>query len=278
MVAVSGGVDSVVMLDMLVRRGGRQLVVAHVDHGIRKQSAKDAAFVEDLARQLGLPFESVRLELGSSSSEEAARQARLLWLEAIRQKHNAAAIATAHHQDDVLETLAFNIVRGTGWRGLASLRESPRRRRPLRHMTKADIVRYAIDRQLKWREDSTNSDLRYSRNYLRHGLVARLPMATRQQLLHLADKQIALRQAIEEETARLQEPEGPIDRHRLIMVDDRVGEELLRAWLGKSYERPTLRRLLHFARTARPGKKFALGPNHFVVANSGELVVLAADD
>lgn len=278
--AVSGGVDSIVMLDRLVTEG-RSLVVAHVDHGIRPDSAKSAQLVGSLAERYGLPYRSIRLGLGSSASEDRARQARHNWLRRMRTTHQAEAIATAHHQDDVIETMLLNLGRGTGWRGLASLRQTDGLRRPLLDWSKAEIINYALERGLIWQEDSTNQDVRLARNYIRHGMAARLEPTERRRLLELARHQQMARQSIEAETARLLKTwqvDGELQRHPLIMWSDLPAMELLRVWLGANYPRPTLTRLLHFCRTARAGKKFSLDRDCFVVANRETIVVLGGED
>ena len=103
-VAVSGGVDSMVLLDMMVRAGAGELVVAHFDHGIRPDSHHDAAFVKKIAEQYGLPFESRREVLGETASEALARERRYAFLRHVAKKHNAQ-IVTAHHLDDLVETV-----------------------------------------------------------------------------------------------------------------------------------------------------------------------------
>jgi len=197
-VAVSGGIDSVVLLDIL-RRKTTSLIVAHVEHGIRDDTHEDEALVQRLAKEYGLSYVSTKLSLGAGASEDAARRARYEWLESVRSEHGAAAIATAHHQDDVLETIYLNLVRGTGWRGLCSLRSTSTRLRPLLGWNKQRIVEYAIEHSLEWREDSTNDDLRYLRNRIRHGVMPRLTIAQRQQLFELYEKQVMLRDKLEAE-------------------------------------------------------------------------------
>ncbi|HEX6258362.1 MAG TPA: tRNA lysidine(34) synthetase TilS, partial [Candidatus Saccharimonadales bacterium] len=121
-VAVSGGVDSIVLLDMLAGQAGLELIVAHFDHGIRQDSTEDAEFVRAAAQRYSLPFELGQATLGPGASEEAARTARYSFLRSIAKKYQAR-IVTAHHADDVIETIAINVARGTGWRGLVSLRD-----------------------------------------------------------------------------------------------------------------------------------------------------------
>ena len=131
-VAVSGGVDSVVLLHQMVQDGGSELVVAHFDHGIREDSDLDAQFVRELAQSYRLPCEVRREELGSGASEELARNRRYAFLREVAKKHRAT-IVTAHHMNDIPETIAINLTRGTGWRGLAVLGSDVHR--PLLHMS-----------------------------------------------------------------------------------------------------------------------------------------------
>lgn len=280
-VAVSGGVDSVVMLHKLATSDKRRLVVAHVDHGIRDDSAEDETFVGKLADTYGLEFVSTKLRLGPKSSEERARHARFTWLETVREQYGAEAIATAHHQDDILETIIINLTRGTGWRGLCSLRETPRRSRPLLGLSKAEIVEYALAHDLEWREDSTNESLRYMRNRIRHLVVPRLSPDDRRRLLDLYASQLKLRREIDSELQRLGErfiTAGGIDRHALIMADESVATELLYRWLGEPLERSRFRDLLLFAKTARAGSKWSLDGQRFVLANVRALIVSPSRD
>ncbi|MDB5185016.1 MAG: hypothetical protein JWN38_824 [Candidatus Saccharibacteria bacterium] len=187
-IAVSGGVDSVVLLDLLAKLAGVVLVVAHFDHGIRLDSAADREFVAGLAASYGLAFFSAEGHLGSTASEATARAARYDFLRSVQREQQATAIITAHHQDDRLETAVINMIRGTGRRGLTALADTPAVRRPLLALPKTAIVEYAHQRGLKWREDSTNSDQKYLRNYIRHHLVPRFSAAGRQQFIDHIDR------------------------------------------------------------------------------------------
>jgi tRNA(Ile)-lysidine synthetase-like protein len=281
LVAVSGGVDSVVLLDRLVSDGKRRLIVAHVNHGIRTDSAEDERFVAQLADSYGLPFVSTRLELGPGASEDAARRARYDWLEAEQRRAGAAGIATAHHEDDVIETMIINLTRGTSWRGIASLRNSPDRFRPLLEWSKAEVVSYAIDRGLQWREDSTNDSLVYYRNRIRNLVMPKLDPLERQRLRKLYDAQVRLRTAIEIETEQLLERYcvgEQLRRYPLLMIDDVSAAELLRGWLGESLERSRMRDLLLFAKTARIGAKWSLDRTRFIVSTASGLIVLPSRD
>src|ERR1044072_1341272 len=123
-VAVSGGPDSVALLDLLHTASqdlGLSLVVAHVDHGISPDSRTVAQSVSNLARQYGLPFETVELDLGSSATETAAREARYRWLRYLQQRRGATYLVTAHHQDDQVETILLRVLRGSAPSGLAGI-------------------------------------------------------------------------------------------------------------------------------------------------------------
>src|SRR6185436_20114617 len=116
-VAVSGGVDSMVLLDLLRQKPKLELVVAHFDHGIREDSAQDRKLVQRIAKAYGLPFVHAKGNLGPKAGEALAREARYAFLRQVQADHDAKAIITAHHQDDMLKTAIMNLLRGTGRRG-----------------------------------------------------------------------------------------------------------------------------------------------------------------
>lgn len=264
-VAVSGGVDSVVLLHKLVSQGEHELVVAHFDHGIRKESHLDAQFVERLSNKYVVPFEVRREELGAEASEEVARDRRYLFLREVAKKHGAI-VATAHHMNDIAETIAINIARGTGWRGVAVLAGDVYR--PLLHMTKHDIRAYAESKRLDWREDSTNASDVYLRNRLRRKLNDEDVIL---QLATLRSRQVELRDAIDGEVARILAAEkGEYSRYFFTHINNGVAVELLRGVavevLGRSLPRPQLERALLAIKTARPGTVFPFGGAELVVS------------
>lgn len=261
-VAVSGGVDSVVLLHMLASRPGLNLTVAHFDHGIRPESAQDAAFVAGLADRYGLPFVSERTELGPGASEDRARQARYEFLRRTQAAHGARAIITAHHQDDVLETAILNLLRGTGRRGLSSLRNTVDIIRPLLGVSKQDILDYAHKQNLSWQEDSTNRDERYLRNYIRHRVLVRFDAPARRHLLEILDRaqmindelDVLIRDALQDLSAG----HGALDRHGFSMLSHTVSKEIMAAWLRTQgladFDRHTIERLTLQAKTKPAGK------------------------
>lgn len=259
-VAVSGGVDSVVLLDALSQLSDVELVVAHVDHGVRPDSHEDTSLVRSLAEKYNVPIEVTSLELGPNASEAIAREQRYTWLETVRAKYDADAIVTAHHQNDVIETMFINMLRGTGWRGLASLRETQWIRRPLLDTSKIEVVTYAINHDLSWREDSTNDDVRYLRNYIRHGIMPRLDQQQLRKLIDLYRAQCRLRDEVEAEAARVISHAASgngLRRYWLAMLPDDAARELLRQKFG-SLTREQSTRLLHFAKTGQIGSVLEL--------------------
>jgi tRNA(Ile)-lysidine synthase len=170
-VAVSGGLDSCVLLQLLIdtlRWHGASLSVVTVDHGTRKDSASHADFVETLARAAQLPCERFSLHLGEGASEAACRDARYACLAAV----NADVVALAHHRDDQAETVLINLMRGTGPRGLAGMSwKRGRYARPLLDVPRSEIDAWASARGLSWVEDPSNTDPRFLRNRVRHELL-----------------------------------------------------------------------------------------------------------
>jgi len=165
-VAVSGGLDSVSLLDLLLTtrdwHGGVMSVVT-VDHGTRPGSTTDADFVEALAADAGLPCTRANPAV-VSSSEEALREARYGIFESLE----VEAIALGHHRDDQAETLLTQLLRGAGSRGLGGMRwRRGRYVRPLLDISRAEILQWARHRGLAWREDPTNANPRYLRNRIR---------------------------------------------------------------------------------------------------------------
>lgn len=173
--AVSGGLDSVVLLDLLHRAApvlGFRLVVGTVDHGIRRESASEVRFVRELASARGLPCYCGRVFLGAGNGlEDAARRERLAFLMGIP----GDRVALAHHQDDQAETVLLRLVRGAGLAGMGAMRPSrgpfirPLLTEP-RHLVRA----WAMDVGLTWMEDGSNETMDRERNLLRGQIMPQL--------------------------------------------------------------------------------------------------------
>jgi len=184
-VAVSGGGDSVGLLRVLhaaAPRLGLTLSVAHLDHGVRGEAARaDAAFVDDLARSLGLPFDLGHWRPTRPGHFEAdARRARYAWLAGVARSRGANAAAAGHTRDDQAETVLHRAIRGTGVGGLAGI---PARRpigdgvtlvRPLLDVSRGEIRDHLARLNQPYRDDASNADPSRTRARLRHDLLPKL--------------------------------------------------------------------------------------------------------
>ena len=182
LVAVSGGVDSIVLLDILcqlAQENGVNLAVAHLDHRLRGEEAEeDARFVAQLAERYGLLLISESIDVGAVTAEkkmgieEAARMVRMKFLRETADDIGAVKIAVGHTANDLAETMLFNLIRGAGTTGLAGIKPAnPPFVRPLIDVTRAEIIAYAHEHNLSWREDRSNTDTSFTRNRIRHELI-----------------------------------------------------------------------------------------------------------
>jgi tRNA(Ile)-lysidine synthase len=191
LLAVSGGADSVVMAHVLhrLRREGRlgcEFVIGHVNHQLRgADSQADAAFVSAFARRLEMDIvdESVPVcdyaAAQKLSIETAGRVLRLQTLAAMAQANGCDAVATAHHADDLAETVIHRLMRGTGYRGLCGILPvsevyGMRFIRPMLGVKRREILGYTAANDLAWREDASNRDVDFTRNRIRRRLLPRL--------------------------------------------------------------------------------------------------------
>jgi tRNA(Ile)-lysidine synthase len=180
LVAVSGGADSVALLDLLqgvASERGLTLVVAHVDHGIQTGSGAVGQTVKTLAQRYGAPFELGELSLGPGATETTARRARYAWLREIQHRLRAEYLVTAHHHDDQIETVVLRALRGSAPAGLAGIARSGRDGllRPLLPFTHDELVAHVAARGLAVHEDPANADPRHLRSWIRTTL---LPLLT----------------------------------------------------------------------------------------------------
>lgn len=271
-VAVSGGVDSMTLLDVLVKRsaeldrepgqepGRLKLVVAHFDHGIRKDSEQDRRLVQDVAQKHQLPFVFDLGNLGPNCSEARARQARYQFLERIKQVAGADAIITAHHSDDMLETAIINILRGTGPKGLSSLKNREGLIRPLLDYSKEQINKYATQNKLVWREDSTNADETYLRNYVRGNILSKFSPDDKTAMLKHLQQAADINKEVDELVASLHSQNGDsqrLDKKWFIGLPHKVATNIMVTWLsgaGVQYDRKLVERLVMSAKTLQNGK------------------------
>lgn len=195
LLAVSGGVDSVVMAH-LFHRSAIPFAIAHCNFRLRgEESEGDAQFVSQLAEHFGVPFHLKAFDTiayaddNRLSIQMAARKLRYDYFHELHRDHRYRAIAVAHHADDVAETMLLNMVRGAGIagvHGMASVQGLVVR--PLLSLTGDEIRAYALKHELVWREDSSNAEVFYTRNRIRHRVIPVLreinPAATEAMLRH----------------------------------------------------------------------------------------------
>lgn len=287
-VAVSGGVDSVVLLDMLSRQSKLGLVVAHFDHGMREDSIADRIFVQQLAKERGLSFEYGQGRLGPDASEATARKARYEFLGKVQKKYRANALVTAHHQDDLIETAIINLLRGTYRKGLSSLKSTDTLVRPLLNKSKRDLYDYAKSHKLEWREDPSNADTSYLRNYVRLVLVPRMDLADpawRQKFLKKLEQGAVLNTVIDKmmdnvtaENVSRSKSGWSISRQVLLDLPGPVGRELLARILSKTGTTPLsqakLKQVWLFAKTAKEKSTLSLSKQSEIVIDNGNVLVV----
>lgn len=181
LLAVSGGKDSMVMLDIM-KNLGYQLHVAHINHGLRGlESDADQVLVSTVCNGIGIGFSSYTFSheeialVKSGNLQEECRKLRYAKLEEFRQRNQCQYIATAHHQDDKVETFFINLLRGSGLRGLSSIPSKIGKViRPLLCINSEEIQHYVSENKIGYREDASNASDKYLRNNIRHHLITSL--------------------------------------------------------------------------------------------------------
>lgn len=181
LVAVSGGKDSMVLLDLL-RRGCFNIHVAHVNFRLRgKASEGDEEFLRNYCEEQKIPFFTTAFETknyaatNGISTQMAARKLRYDWFEKILSEKKFGYLLTAHHANDNLETALLNLTRGTGISGLTGISAKKGSLvRPLLFVTRQEIDAYATERNIQWREDTSNASVDYARNMIRHEVIPKL--------------------------------------------------------------------------------------------------------
>ncbi|WP_250534264.1 tRNA lysidine(34) synthetase TilS [Caballeronia sp. AZ10_KS36] len=248
-VALSGGLDSTVLLDAAVRVFGAARVVAfHVHHGLSPNADAWAAHCQSFAASLGVRYAARHVDVmraGGESLEAAARDARYRALDELCDAHGAAALLIAHHADDQAETVLLQLLRGAGVAGLAAM--APQRLdganvprlRPLLRLLRAQLEQYAHERDLSWIDDESNADTRYARNALRHDVLPVLAVhfpGFRDALARTASH-AASAQRLLDDLARLDmdtaqsEEEGALALDALLALDDERAVNVLRYWM-----------------------------------------------
>ncbi|MGD8867173.1 MAG: tRNA lysidine(34) synthetase TilS, partial [Gemmatimonadales bacterium] len=248
-VALSGGLDSMVLLDLLAKlavRWGWNLSAAHFDHRMRPESGGDAAWVREQCATLAVPVRIGRAERVLRGEAEA-RELRYRFLYRAREECGGGWLATAHQADDQAETVLFRMLRGSGLGGLAGIpaRRSPGIVRPLLPFWRNELAAYAQAGELGYLSDPSNLDLRYRRNWIRHRLIPHIErqyrVDLRRDLVHLADLARRASAVVSKITDRAasalidEAAEGRIAvaRTPLLAYDNGVRAHLLRALLAR---------------------------------------------
>ena len=291
-VGLSGGIDSVVLLHCLrAESRPRQfsLSALHVHHGISANADAWARYCTDLCAEWDVPLlvEHVYVERNSSDGlEAAARRAR----HDVFSRVASDWLALGHHRDDQAETLLFNLLRGTGLRGAAAMSETNGRLlRPLLDVGRADIESYARHHGLRWIEDESNADQRFSRNHLRHavlaGLEARFPGSTAN--LAAATRRFAEAESLLDDLACAdlvgREADFPLDVAVLAALAEPRARNVLRYLLarrhigipGEERLREFLRQLLHAGPDRHPEVVFGAWR---ILRRRGKVVVESVQD
>ena len=284
-VAVSGGADSMALWDMLVRVGSWPLIVWHLNHGLRPDAEQDLSTIRAHHQQLtaaGFAAGTLVAEHTDvaalarqwhDSLEAAGRRHRYTRLVAMAQEHRAVGVLTAHHRDDQAETVLANLLRGAGPMGRAGI--PPRRIltgkialfRPLLEISRSDLRAYGQSHGVPWREDSTNEDIGFQRNYLRHSVLPALEHG----VPGMAEALVELAHRSQAETAMLEIVASDVWQ-RSLGADDILLESILllpadrrrQVWrklvlhLGLTLERPQLERIDQLAR-GLPGQRLHVG-------------------
>ncbi len=287
LLAVSGGIDSVVLTE-LCHQAGFTFGLAHCNFQLRgKDSEGDEVFVQQLAQQYGVDCHIHRFETKEFAKKRgisiqmAARELRYSWFEEIRQQFHYAYILTAHHQDDLLETVLLNLTRGTGLAGLHGiLPQKERLVRPLLFTPRNDIQTFLTQNQLPWREDSSNASVDYARNRLRHHVVPILKelnpnvadsVATLAERVKATENLLAAsRKSIE---AEIITTEGSTITIAITPLEQQVAPiELLAQWLadfGFTYQQS---KLIWLNRKGQTGKQY-FSPTYTLTMNRGKWLV-----
>jgi tRNA(Ile)-lysidine synthase len=181
LLAISGGLDSMVMITLFME-AKYNVAVAHANFKLRgEESDGDEAFVRAFCEARSIPFFTTAFNTNNYAAEKkisiqmAARELRYVWFRQLVKQHSFTKIATAHHADDQAETIFLNMVKGEGLNGLTGMPLNKRNVvRPLMFASKENLEHYARNTQMKWREDSSNKEDNYHRNFIRHQIFPRI--------------------------------------------------------------------------------------------------------
>ncbi|MCX8490886.1 MAG: tRNA lysidine(34) synthetase TilS [Cyclobacteriaceae bacterium] len=290
LLAVSGGMDSMVMLQ-LFHLTGLSIEVAHCNFQLRgEESSEDEKFVEAKCKNWSIPFHSTRFDTKNYATEHglsiqmAARELRYNWFHQVKEKEKLDWIATAHHLSDSVETVLLNLTRGTGLDGLIGI---PDKNdfviRPLLFASHKELTNYAAETGILWREDRSNETDGYHRNFVRHQIIPKLTQinpAFEQSIAKMVERlsgdSVILSQAIDFWKKQYQKNEND----KVILekngfrpsLDHSYNSALLwRLVRGYGFHFDQCKKIVH-ALHGQSGKKF-LSANHQLVVNREHLII-----
>lgn len=286
LLAVSGGIDSMVLW-RLFEEAGLTYAVAHCNFHLRgDDSNQDEAFVREKADELGVKLYVTHFDTreyaaaAGISIEMAARQLRYDWFEETRREGNYKWIATAHHLDDMLETFFINLVRKTGIRGLTGIKpKSGYLVRPLLFANRSEIEAFAQSGEIEYRTDITNEDVVYQRNFIRHRIIPELEKLNPAFRNNLSETMENLRQAEEfndYETARqirkISNPKNPDEITISSLLKQAFPDQLLFAWMTRYGFNPSIIKEVYSHLEGEPGRQF-YSRTHRLVIDRNTLIV-----
>ena len=283
--ALSGGIDSMVLADLLLK-AKVEFVAAHCNFHLRgEESDGDEQFVRDYAERNGIQcfvkhFETEKYAAEQSISiEMAARDLRYAWFEELRQQLGYDKIAVAHHADDQAETFFINLLRGAGLNGLKGMKpQNGMIIRPLLWASREQIRKYAVENQILWREDHTNAESVYLRNKIRNQLLpafdelhAEARQGLYKSLEHLAAENELYRELLQEKLGQIIEYNGDIQRipYSAFLIQH-SSFQLLFEWLRQYGFNTDQCHFIYDALGSSVGNQYC-SPTHCVVIGRNEL-------
>lgn len=286
-VGLSGGADSVALIHVL-KQLDYTCIAAHCNFHLRGEEAdQDERFAQETAKSLHIlyekkDFDTIRYaESHHLSIEMAARQLRYQWFETLRKTYSAQAIAVAHHQDDSVETVLLNLIRGTGIRGLRGIK--PKNGyviRPLLAVNRAEIILWLEQQKLTYRSDSSNFSDIYTRNVIRRQLLPlmeKINPSVREAILrtskHLSDTEVIYQHAIEQERSRLMYDERQISISELLKspAPQTVLYELIRSY---GFTRTLSQEIFHALR-GESGKLFYAPDTDYHILKDRDFLIIS---
>ena len=288
--ALSGGIDSMVLADMLLK-SKTDFVLAHCNFHLRgEESDGDEQFVREFAERNGLTLYVKQFDTMAYAKEHgvsiemAARDLRYAWFEELRQQLGYDKIAVAHHADDQLETFFINLLRGAGIRGLKGMQPvNGNIIRPLLDKSREEIHQYAIENGIKWREDHTNAETQFLRNKIRHELLPVIDSISKEgrasilkSINHLASENELYRELVDEKLFQIVKQDGEVQKTSYLST---LNSQLLFEWLRDYGFNSDQVHFIYEAMNGQPGTSFFSSTHKVTIERDGvELTPICQHD